>query len=257
MSQKLILKELSGRVMVITLNRPEALNALCRDLITQLNQALTEAEANSDIGCIILMGNDKAFAAGADIREMKDLSFAQIYNNDFIALWEYLTVIRKPIIAAVSGYAVGGGCELAMMCDIILASDTAQFGQPEITLGTIPGAGGTQRLTRLIGKTKAMEMCLTGRMMDAQEAERCGLVTRVVPLDQLKEEALIMAKKIASFSQPAVQMVKEAVRVGENMSLDQGIRFERRLFHATFALKDRQEGMNAFLEKRKAVFKHE
>jgi enoyl-CoA hydratase len=257
MSQKLILKEQSDRVMVITMNRPEALNALCRDLISQLNQALTEAATNPDIGCIVLMGNEKAFAAGADIREMKDLSFAQIYNNDFIALWEYLTVIRKPIIAAVSGYAIGGGCELAMMCDIIMASDTAQFGQPEITLGTIPGAGGTQRLTRLIGKTKAMEMCLTGRMMGAQEAESCGFVTQVVPAAQLKVEALALAKKIASFSQPAVQMVKEAIRASENMPLDQGIRFERRLFQATFALKDRLEGMTAFIEKRKPTFKHE
>ena len=257
MTEKLIIKDISDRVMVITLNRPEALNALSRDLISHLNQALDEAEVDPEIGAIVLMGNEKAFAAGADIREMKDLLFADVYENDFVEAWERLARCRKPIIAAVSGYALGGGCELVMMCDIILADDTARFGQPEISLGTIPGGGGTQRLTQLIGKAKAMEMCLTGRLMDAVEAERCGLVTRVVPKDRLKVEAITVAKKIATFSQPIVQMVKEAIRASENMPLDQGIRFERRLFQATFSLKDRQEGMKAFLEKRKAVFKHE
>lgn len=257
MSENFILQDIQDRVMMITMNRPEAHNALSRDLMSQLKQALNQAESDANIGAIVLLGTEKAFAAGADIREMKDLSFAQIYSNDFIALWEHIAKIRKPIIAAVSGYALGGGCELAMMCDIILAAETAQFGQPEITLGTIPGAGGTQRLTRLIGKTKAMEMCLTGRLMGAEEAEQCGLVTRVVPTANLREQALILAKKIASFSQPVVQMAKEAVRASENLPLDQGIRFERRLFHSTFALNDRQEGMAAFLDKRKAIFKHE
>lgn len=257
MSENFILQDIQDRVVMITMNRPEAHNALCRDLMSQLKQALNQAESDANIGAIVLLGTEKAFAAGADIREMKDLSFAQIYSNDFIALWEHIAKIRKPIIAAVSGYALGGGCELAMMCDIILAAETAQFGQPEITLGTIPGAGGTQRLTRLIGKTKAMEMCLTGRLMGAEEAEKCGLVTRVVPMANLREQALILAKKIASFSQPVVQMVKEAIRASENLPLDQGIRFERRLFHSTFALNDRQEGMAAFLDKRKAIFKNE
>ena len=255
MTEKLILKDTIDRVVVITLNRPQAVNALSRDLISQLNQALREAEDNPDIGAMVLIGNEKAFAAGVDIREMKDLAFVQD-GDDFIAPLEFLTHCRKPIIAAVSGYALGGGCELAMMCDIILAADTAQFGQPEITIGTIPGAGGTQRLTRLIGKTKAMELCLTGRMMGAIEAERCGLVTRVVPAERLREEAIILAQKIASFSQPVVQMVKEAIRAAENMPLTDGIRFERRLFQETFALEDRKEGMTPFLEKREAIFKH-
>jgi len=255
MIEKLILKDIIGRVMVITLNRPEAVNALSFALISQLNEALSEAENNSSIGAIVLMGNERAFAAGVDIREMKDQTFAQD-EDDFIAPFGCLAQCRKPVIAAVSGYALGGGCELAMMCDIILATDTAQFGQPEITIGTIPGIGGTQRLTRLVGKTKAMELCLTGRMMDAKEAEQCGLVTRIVPAGDLRKEAIILAQKIASFSQPVVQMVKEAIRAAENMSLTEGIRFERRLFQATFALEDRKEGMAAFLEKRKPDFKH-
>jgi enoyl-CoA hydratase len=256
MMKELIHKEINDRVMVITLHRPESFNALCRDLVSQLNEALREAETHPNIGAIVLTGGEKTFAVGADIREIKDLTFAEIYAHDFVTLWESVTECRKPVIAAVSGYALGGGFEVAMMCDIILASDTAQFGQPEITLGTMPGGGGTQRLARLIGKTKAMEMCLTGRMMDAHEAERCGLVTRVVPASQLKGEATALAQKIASFSQPAVQMIKEAVRASETMPLTEGIRFERRLFQATFALEDRQEGMAAFLEKRKPVFKH-
>lgn len=257
MAEQLILKDISDRVMVITLNRPQAHNALCQDLIEQLNQVLQEAESSSEVGAMVLMGNEKAFAAGADIREMKDLTFTQVQENDFIEHWGYLATCRKPVIAAVSGYALGGGCELAMMCDIILAADTAQFGQPEITLGTIPGSGGTQRLTRLIGKTKAMELCLTGRLMDAIEAERCGLVSRVVPANRLKEEAIALAKHITSFSQIPIQMIKEAIQAADNLPLEEGIRFERRLFHSTFSLKDRQEGMNAFLEKRKPHFKHE
>jgi len=256
MSQKLVLKDILGRVMVITLNRTQALNALCQDLVGQLNEALNEAENSPNIGAIVLTGNDKAFAAGADIREIKDLTLPQVYSHDFIASWEYLAQCRKPAIAAVSGYALGGGFELALMCDIILASETAQFGQPEITLGTMPGAGGTQRLTHLVGKMKAMELCLTGRPIDAYEAEKWGIVNRVVPVDYLKKEAIALAQKIASFSQPAVQMIKEAIRACENMPLDQGIAYERRLFQATFALEDRQEGMAAFLEKRKPFFKN-
>lgn len=255
MTEKLVLKDTIGRVMVITLNRPEARNALSPALIFQLTEILGEAENNPDIGAMVLMGNERAFAAGVDIREMKDQTFTQ-EGDDFIAPLEFLTQCRKPVIAAVSGYALGGGCELAMMCDIILAADTAQFGQPEITIGTIPGIGGTQRLPRLVGKTKAMELCLTGRMMDAMEAQRCGLVTRVVPAENLREEAIALAQKIASFSQPVVQMVKEAVRAADNMSLTEGIRFEKKLFQETFALEDQKEGMTAFLEKRKAVFKH-
>jgi enoyl-CoA hydratase len=254
MSQKFILKEVQDRVMVITLNRPEALNALNKGLVCQLNQALKEAEEDINVGAIVIMGNEKAFAAGADIREMQDPSFAQSYGQDFVAVWDNIRKIRKPIIAAVSGYALGGGCELAMMCDIILASEGAQFGQPEIALGTIPGFGGTQRLPRLIGKTKAMEMCLSGRMMGAKEAEACGLVTRVVPAAQLHQEALSLAHKIASFSMPVVKMVKEAICASQTLSLEEGLRLEQRLFQATFALKDRQEGMAAFLEKRKPDF---
>lgn len=255
MTEKLIIKDSVGRVMVITLNRPQALNALSHALISQLNEALSEAENNPDIGAMVLMGNSKAFAAGVDIGEMKAQTIT--YGLDgYIAPFEFITQCRKPIIAAVSGYALGGGCELAMMCDIILAADTAQFGQPEITIGTIPGIGGTQRLTRLIGKTKAMELCLTGRMMDALEAERCGLVTRIVPAERLMEEAIALAQKIASFSQPILQMVKEAVHAADNMPLTEGIRFERKLFQSTFELEDQKEGMTAFLEKRKADFKH-
>jgi enoyl-CoA hydratase len=259
MTEKLIIKESVGRVMVITLNRPQALNALSRALILQLNEALSDAENNPDIGAIILMGNEKAFAAGVDIGEMKNYAATHgaVHEMDgFIAPFEFIAQCRKPIIAAVSGYALGGGCELAMMCDIILAADTAQFGLPEITIGTIPGIGGTQRLTRLVGKTKAMELCLTGRMLGASEAEQCGLVTRVVRGENLREEAVALAQEIASFSQPVVQRVKESIHAADNMSLTEGIRFERQLFKSTFDLEDQKEGMAAFLEKRKAVFKH-
>lgn len=256
MSQRLILKEILNDVIIITMNRQEALNALSRDLVSQLNQALSEAEGNPEIRVIVLMGTEKAFAAGADLREIKDLTRKQVENDDFVKSWEYVSTCQKPVIAAVSGYALGGGCELAMMCDIILAADSAQFGLPEVTLGTMPGCGGTQRLTRLIGKSKAMEMCLTGRLIDAWEAEEYGLVTRVIPTKQLRSETLRIAQKIASFSQPVIQMIKKAIQATDNQSLSEGIQFERRLFYSTFVMQDRQEGISAFLEKRTPVFKH-
>lgn len=256
MTEKLILREIVDRVIIITLNRSEALNALSQNLVSQLNETVSEAENNPDIGAIILMGTEKAFAVGVDIREMRSETFMPD-ENSFIASLEQVAQCRKPIIAAVSGYALGGGCELAMMCDIVLASDTAQFGQPEVTIGTIPGIGGTQRLPRLIGKTKAMELCLTGRMIGAVEAEQYGLVTRVVPVALLKEEALSLAQKITSFSQPVIERIKKAIQAGENLPLTEGLSFERQLFQSTFALKDQKEGMDAFLEKRKAVFQHQ
>ncbi|HXF90481.1 MAG TPA: enoyl-CoA hydratase-related protein [Candidatus Nitrosotenuis sp.] len=248
--------EFHDRVMLIRLNRPQALNALCRRLITQLNSLLDQAENDSRIGAVVLTGVPKAFAAGADIQEMKNLTFVEVNAKDFIEPWERITQCKKPIIAAITGYALGGGCELAMMCDIIYAGESAKFSQPEITIGTMPGAGGTQRLTQLVGKTKAMELCLTGRMIDAHEAEKIGLVSRVFADDQVLDEALATAKKISEFSQPVVQMIKEAVNHVSESHLTSGIRFERRLFHSTFALEDRQEGMAAFAEKRVANFKH-
>lgn len=248
--------EFHDRVMLLRLNRPQALNALCRRLISQLNSMLDQAENDSRIGAIVLTGLPKAFAAGADIQEMKNLTFAEVNAQDFIAPWERITKCRKPVIAAVTGYALGGGCELAMMCDIIYAGHSAKFSQPEVTIGTMPGAGGTQRLTQLVGKTKAMELCLTGRMIEAEEAERIGLVSRLFPDEIVLEEALLAAKKIAEFSQPVVQMIKEAVNTVSEGLIAPGIRFERRLFHSTFALEDRQEGMSAFSEKRVANFKH-
>jgi enoyl-CoA hydratase len=257
MSQSLILSEVINRVQIVTLNRPEALNALSRELISQLNQALREAEENAQIGVIVLTGQGRAFAAGADLKEIKDLTVDKVEKDDFIIPWEYISSCKKPIIAAISGYALGGGCELAMMCDIILASDNAQFSQPEINLGTMPGCGGTQRLTRLIGSKKAMEMCLTGRMIEAWEAEELGLITRVVPDKQLRAEAIKLAEKIASFSQPVIEKIKQAIKAADNLPLSEGMQLERRLFHSTFALKDRQEGIAAFLEKRKATFNHQ
>ena len=245
-----------NRVMVIKLNRPEALNALCTALIADLNKALYEAEQNSSVGAVVITGDDKAFAAGADISQMKDLTFQDVLETDFIELWEYITRCRKPIIAAVNGYALGGGCELAMMCDIIYASETTQFSQPEITIGTMPGAGGTQRLTQLIGKTKAMELCLTGRKFKGEEAERWGLVSRIFPSQTLLENAIEQAQKIATYSLPVVQLIKESVKQASEALLSQGIRFERRLFHSTFALEDRTEGMAAFREKRSPIFKN-
>ena len=257
MAYQNILVETRGKVGLVTLNRPKALNALSGALVRELAQALDGFEADEAIGAIVLTGSEKAFAAGADIKEMKDLSFVDAYLRNFITDgWERVTTCRKPVIAAVAGYALGGGCEVAMMCDFIIAADTAKFGQPEITIGVMPGAGGTQRLTRLVGKSKAMEMCLTGRMMDAAEAERAGLVSRVVAAADLLDDAIKTASRIADMSRPSVLMVKEAVNRSYETTLAEGVRFERRLFHATFATDDQKEGMSAFVDKRQPQFKH-
>jgi len=257
MAYENILVETKGKVGFVTLNRPKALNALCGALIAELGLALDAFEADPNIGCIVLTGSERAFAAGADIKEMATSSYMDVYLADFITNgWERVTTCRKPIVAAVAGFALGGGCELAMMCDFIIAADTAKFGQPEITIGTIPGAGGSQRLTRFVGKSKAMEMCLTGRMMDAAEAERAGLVSRVVPAADLLAEAAKTAEKIAGLSQPIVMMAKEAVNRAYETTLAEGIKFERRVFHATFATEDQKEGMAAFVEKRPPVWKN-
>src|SRR5690349_12403186 len=257
MTYQTILLEKRDRVGLITLNRPKALNALCAELIAELEQALNDLESDSNIGAIVVTGSDRAFAAGADIKEMKDRTFIDVFTADFITKgWERLAQCRKPTIAAVAGFALGGGCEVAMMCDLVIAADTAKFGQPEITIGTIPGAGGTQRLTRAVGKAKAMDLVLTGRMMDAQEAERSGLVARVVAADKLLEEALAVAAKIASFSLPAVMMAKESVNQAFETGLAEGLKFERRVFHATFGTEDQKEGMAAFTEKRPPQFKN-
>ncbi len=250
-----ILVETRGRTGLITLNRPKALNALNSELIAELNRAIDGFEADPEIACMVLTGSDKAFAAGADIKEMQSKGFIDCYTEDFIGSWDRVTRARKPVIAAVAGYALGGGCELAMMCDFIIAADTAKFGQPEIQLGVMPGAGGTQRLTRFVGKSKAMDMCLTGRMMDAAEAERCGLVSRVAAADKLIEEALAAAEKIGDFSKPAVMMAKESVNRSYETTLAEGVRFERRVFHSLFATEDQKEGMAAFAEKRSASFR--
>ena len=255
MSYENILVETHGKVVLIRLNRPQALNALSPALMKDLTAALQAFEVDDNVHAIVLTGSDKAFAAGADIKAMKDMSYMDVYKSDFItAEWEQIARCRKPIIAAVAGYALGGGCEIAMMCDFILAADNAKFGQPEITIGTIPGAGGSQRLTRFVGKSKAMEMCLTGRMMDAEEAERSGLVSRIVPLAKLVEDAITTAQKISEYSLPTVMMAKEAVNRAYETTLNEGIKFERRLFHSTFATADQKEGMNAFAEKRKPNF---
>ena len=253
-----ILVETRGEVGLITLNRPKALNALNSELFVDLNDALDKFEADETIGCIVLTGSQKAFAAGADIKEMQPKSFIDVYTEDFIGGngWERISRIRKPVIAAVAGYALGGGCELAMMCDFIIAAENAKFGQPEINLGVIPGVGGTQRLTRFVGKSKAMEMVLTARMMDAEEAERAGLVSRIVPVDDLLDEALKTAEKIAKLSLPVVMMAKESVNRAYDSPLGEGVLFERRLFHSMFALEDQKEGMAAFIEKRKPAFKN-
>jgi enoyl-CoA hydratase len=256
MSYETILKEIHGRVAVLTLNRPQAMNALNAQLISELNHALDELERNRDIGCVVLTGSSKAFAAGADIKEMAELKYPQIYLDDLFSDSDRVAARRKPIIAAVAGFALGGGCELALMCDFILAADNAKFGQPEINLGVLPGMGGTQRLTHAVGKAKAMEMCLSGRMISAEEAERAGLVARIVPLDSLLDEALKTATSIADKSLPIAMMVKESVNRAFEVSLAEGIRFERRVFHAAFASEDQKEGMAAFIEKRKPVFKH-
>ena len=252
-----ILVERRGAVGVVTLNRPEALNALNAGLIAELASALDRLEADAAVGAIVLTGNEKAFAAGADVKEMVSKTYPEIYCEDFITRgWERLGQCRKPVVAAVAGFALGGGCELAMMCDIVIAADTAKFGQPEITVGTIPGAGGTQRLPRFVGKAKAMDLCLTGRMMDASEAEQAGLVSRVVPAAELLSEAVTIAERVAQMSRPVAMMVKEAVNRAYETTLAEGIRFERRLFHSTFATADQKEGMAAFIEKRKPTFRN-
>ncbi len=257
MSEIFVLSETRGRVGLLTLNRPKALNALNDQLMDQLGEGLLAFEANDDIGCIVITGSEKAFAAGADIGAMKDWSYMDVYKTEYITRnWETIRRIRKPVIAAVAGYALGGGCELAMMCDFILAADTAKFGQPEIKLGVIPGSGGTQRLPRAVGKSKAMEMVLTGRMMDAVEAERAGLVSRIVAADRLLEDAIETATVIAAMSLPAAMMAKESVNRAYESSLSEGVLFERRVFHSCFAMDDQKEGMAAFVEKRKPVFKH-
>jgi enoyl-CoA hydratase len=255
MTYQTILLETHGRVGLITLNRPQALNALNAQLVSEVNQALDALEADANIGCIVLTGSKKAFAAGADIKEMAELTYPQIYMDDLFSDSDRVANRRKPIIAAVNGFALGGGCELALMCDFILAGDNAKFGQPEINLGVLPGMGGTQRLTRAVGKAKAMEMCLSGRLIDAVEAERCGIVARIVPSDELLDEALKVAAVIASKSLPIAMMIKESVNRAFEVNLTEGVRFERRVFHAAFATHDQKEGMAAFIAKREAAFK--
>ena len=257
MSYEFITAEVKGRVALVKLNRPKQLNALNPKLMQELGAAMAGFDADDGVGAILLTGDEKAFAAGADIGAMKDFDFQHAFRTDYITRdWEHIRSVRKPVIAAVAGYALGGGCELAMMCDIIIAADSAKFGQPEINLGTFPGAGGTQRLPRAVGKAKAMDLCLTARMMDAAEAERAGLVSRVVPAGKLMEEAMAVAEKIASFSLPVAMMAKEAINRAYETTLSEGVRFERRMFHATFALDDQKEGMAAFVEKRKPKFKN-
>ena len=257
MAYENILVETRGRVALVTLNRPKALNALSPELMRELSEALSDFDANDGVGAIVVTGSEKAFAAGADIKAMKDWGYMDVYRADYItAEWETINRIRKPVVAAVAGYALGGGCELAMMCDFILAADTAKFGQPEINLGVLPGAGGTQRLPRFVGKSKAMEMVLTGRMMDAAEAERCGLVSRVLPAATLIEEAIKTAEKMCELSLPVVMLAKESVNRAFETTLSEGVRFERRLFHSCFAIEDQKEGMAAFVDKRKPAFKN-
>ncbi|RDK07808.1 enoyl-CoA hydratase [Cupriavidus lacunae] len=252
-----ILVETRGRVGLVTLNRPKALNALNDALMDELGAALTAFDQDEGIGAIVITGSERAFAAGADIGMMAKYSFMDVYKGDYITRnWETIRKIRKPVIAGVAGYALGGGCELAMMCDIIIAADSAKFGQPEVKLGTMPGAGGTQRLPRAVSKAKAMDLCLTARMMDAAEAERAGLVSRVVPADKLLDEVLAAAETIAGFSLPVVMMIKESVNTAYETTLAEGVHFERRLFHATFASEDQKEGMAAFVEKRPPNFQH-
>jgi enoyl-CoA hydratase len=252
-----ILVDRRGAVAIVTLNRPQALNALNAGLISELGSAFDEIEADPEIGAIVLTGNDKAFAAGADIKEMAGKTYMQAYAEDFITRgWERVGQCRKPVVAAVAGFALGGGCEVAMMCDIVIAGENARFGQPEIQLGTMPGAGGTQRLPRFIGKAKAMDLCLTGRMMDAAEAERAGLVSRIVAADKVLDEAIAVAERISQMSRPIARMVKESVNRAFETTLAEGVRFERRLFHSTFATEDQKEGMAAFIEKRKPAFRN-
>lgn len=254
---QIVLTETHGKAGLIRINRPEVLNALNDAVIDAIGAAIATFEADDAIGCIVITGSEKAFAAGADVSAMKNFEYMQAYKADFITHnWERIRATRKPLIAAVAGFALGGGCELAMMCDMIFAADNAKFGQPEIRLGIIPGAGGTQRLPRAVGKAKAMDLCLTARLMDATEAERAGLVARIIPADQLLEEALKAAQTIAEFSLPTVMMIKESVNRAFESSLTEGLLFERRVFHSTFALEDQKEGMAAFVEKRKPNFKH-
>jgi len=256
MAETLIKTEQRGRVALVTLNRPKVLNALNNDIIAELAAALRVFDADDGVGAMVLTGSEKAFAAGADIAAMKDWTYADVYKQDYLGHdWEALRRVRKPLIAAVAGFALGGGCELAMLCDVIIAADNARFGQPEIKLGIIPGFGGTQRLARAIGKAKAMDMILTGRMISAQEAEQCGLVARIVPADALLDEALKVAETIAGMSLPSVMMAKECVNRAFEVPLDEGLLFERRNFHALFATHDQKEGMNAFVEKRAAQFR--
>eukprot|EP01138_Halocafeteria_seosinensis_P001617 gb/GECG01001657.1/.p1 GENE.gb/GECG01001657.1/~~gb/GECG01001657.1/.p1 ORF type:complete len:331 (+),score=42.25 gb/GECG01001657.1/:1-993(+) len=255
-SYEYITVEKRDRVALITLNRPKALNALCAGLMDELNTATQIYDRDDSVGAVVITGSEKAFAAGADIKEMKDKTYMECYKKNFLANWANLTQVQKPIIAAVNGFALGGGCELAMMCDIMIAGDEAQFGQPEINLGTIPGGGGTQRLTKALGKSRAMELILTGDRIKAEEARESGLVSRVVPKDSLVDEAVKLGQKIASHSQPIVCMAKEAVNASYEMSLGEGLRFERRLFHSSFATNDQKEGMAAFAEKRKPEFTH-
>ena len=257
MAYEHIATRVDGGVGVVTLNRPSALNALCDELTDELARALADFEADDQIGCVVLTGSEKAFAAGADIKELQGREFVDLFKDDpFAKSWEAVARFRKPIIAAVAGYALGGGCEMAMMCDFIIAAENAKFGQPEITIGVMPGSGGTQRLPRFIGKAKAMDLILTGRTMDAAEAERCGLVARLVALDDLMEEAMNAAKKIAAMSRPIAMMTKEAVNAAYETTLAQGVQFERRLFMAMFSTHDQKEGMAAFVEKRAPHFKH-
>ena len=251
-----ILVEQRSRVGLITLNRPKVLNALNQELTKELLEAAEIFDRDPATGCILITGSDKAFAAGADVNEMKDQTYIDMYVNDWFSAWDRLVAVRTPLIAAVAGFALGGGCELAMICDIILAADTAKFGQPEIKLGVMPGIGGSQRLTRFVGKAKAMEMCLTGRMMDAAEAERSGLVSRVIPAAELLADALKTAETIASMSLPIAMMTKESINRSYESTLTEGVRFERRVFHAMFATTDQKEGMKAFIDKRKVVFQH-
>jgi enoyl-CoA hydratase len=257
MSYEFITQEKKGRVGLVTLNRPKQLNALNAKLMQELGQALQAFDADPDVGAILVTGSEKAFAAGADIAAMKDYGYMDAYLSDYITRdWEHIRRIRKPVIAAVAGHALGGGNEVAMMCDIVIAAENAKFGQPEINLGIMPGAGGTQRLPRAVGKAKAMDMCLTARNMDAQEAERAGLVSRVVPLERLMEEAMAVAQKIAASSLPVAMMIKESINRAYETPLTEGVRTERRVFHSQFALEDQKEGMAAFVEKRKPNFKN-
>lgn len=258
MSEALVLSRIEGNVGLITLNRPKVLNALSNEVASELSQALLAFEKDDTVGAIVVTGSEKAFAAGADISAMQSWSYMDVYKADYIGgEWETMkNAIRKPVIAAVSGYALGGGCELAMMCDMIIAAENARFGQPEIKLGTIPGLGGTQRLTRVVGKSKAMDLVLTGRMMDVQEAERAGLVARILPVENFVEEVVKIAQGIASMSMPVAMMAKQCVNAALETTLEQGMQYERRVFHATFALEDQKEGMAAFVEKRAPNFKN-